>query len=107
MICYKNSLEPQQKAFKINMDPSIYGSFAEIGAGQEVARYFFQAGATAGTVARTISAYDMAMSDSLYEDSSNNRYVSQERLIQMLDFEYNFLLEQLDKSRGATSSFFT
>ncbi|MBT7767771.1 MAG: TonB-dependent receptor [Bdellovibrionales bacterium] len=100
-------LTPKDKALKVNLDSTIYGSFAEIGAGQEVVRTFFQAGAAAGTIAKSMSAYDMAMSDSLYEDSSNNRYVSQERLIQMLDFEYNFLLEQLDKSRGATSSFFT
>ncbi len=101
------SLEPQQKAFKINMDQAIYGSFAEIGAGQEVARFFFQAGATAGTVARTISAYDMSMSDSLYGDSSGSRYVSKDRLIHMLNYEYDFLVEQLNDSRGDECAFFS
>ena len=72
----------QQKALEINLDDSKYGTFVEIGAGQEVARQFFSAGAAAGTVAKTMSAYDMAVSDEIYGKAS--AYVSRERLEQML-----------------------
>jgi len=80
---------PQEKALQVNLDPNIYGSFAEIGAGQEVSRTFLQAGAAAGTVAKSLSAYDMQMSDALY--GTAKRYVTQERLIQMMDGEYKDL----------------
>ena len=93
-----------QKALALNLDPSWYGTIAEIGAGQEVARWFFAVGGAAGTVAKTISAYDMTMSDGLYGKSQ--RYVSRERLEQMLDHEYASLLQSLGPARGATSSFF-
>ncbi|GAB4179724.1 MAG: hypothetical protein Fur0032_20470 [Terrimicrobiaceae bacterium] len=100
------NLEPQtdKKAFQINMDPSIYGTFAEIGAGQEVARRFFRVGGAAGTVAKTISAYDMTFSDAIYGPS--RRYVSRERLATMLDHEFELLLERLDSSVGASRTFF-
>jgi len=75
-------LKADKKAFTINLDPAIYGTFAEIGAGQEVARRFFHVGAAAGTVAKTISAYDMTMSDAIYGHA--DRYVSAERLEAML-----------------------
>ncbi|HVO93945.1 MAG TPA: hypothetical protein VMT22_13935 [Terriglobales bacterium] len=94
----------QQKALAINLDPLPYGSFAEIGAGQEVARWFFHAGGAAGTVAKTISAYDMTVSNALYGSSS--RYVSRQRLEAMLDHEYAQLLERLGPSRGERTSFF-
>jgi hypothetical protein len=97
-------LNPQQKALRINMDRSVYGTFAEIGAGQEVARWFFQSGGAAGTVAKTISAYDMSVSDAIYGRSG--RYVSRERLEAMLTFEYGLLLEGLGLKRGRESAFF-
>ncbi|MDB6024842.1 MAG: hypothetical protein JWM68_1065 [Verrucomicrobiales bacterium] len=93
-----------QKAFQINLDPAKYGTFAEIGAGQEVARWFFRVGAAAGTIAKTISAYDMTISDAIYGRA--DRYVSKQRLEMMLDHEYPLLLERLEEKRGATTKFF-
>ena len=93
-----------QKALQINLDATKYGTFAEIGAGQEVARWFFRVGGASGTVAKTISAYDMAVSDAIYGPS--DRYVSRMRLQAMLDYEFNLLLQRLDKSRGDKSTFF-
>ena len=79
--------DTHQKALRINLDPRWYGTVAEIGAGQEVARWFFRAGGAAGTVAKTISAYDMAVSDAVYGKSE--RYVSMPRLQAMLDHEFS------------------
>src|SRR6266705_934558 len=93
-----------QKALQINLDTTKYGTFAEIGAGQEVARWFFRVGGAAGTVAKTISAYDMTVSDAIYGPCE--RYVSRKRLGAMLDYEYGLLLERLDAKRGDTSTFF-
>src|ERR671925_2240642 len=93
-----------QKARQINIDATKYGTFAEIGAGQEVARFFFRAGGASGTVAKTISAYDMAVSDAIY--GSTDLYVSRKRLQAMLDYEFNLLLQRLDKARGDNSTFF-
>ena len=78
-----------QKALAINLDELRYGTIVEIGAGQEVARHFFSAGAAAGTVAKTMSAYDMQFSDEIY--GKVGRYVSHERVEQMLDHEYCFI----------------
>src|SRR5213596_3342815 len=93
-----------QKALRINLDANRYGTFAEIGAGQEVARWFFRAGGAAGTVAKTISAYDMAVSDAIY--GPTDRYVSRHRLRAMLDYEYNLLRERLAEKRGTRTAFF-
>ena len=93
-----------QKAARINRDAGKYGTFAEIGAGQEVARWFFHVGGAAGTVAKTISAYDMEVSDAIYGPS--DRYVSRRRLKAMLDYEFDLLLQRLTKSRGDKCSFF-
>ncbi|MXV50477.1 nicotinamide mononucleotide adenylyltransferase [Pedobacter sp. HMF7647] len=97
-------LETKRKALKINLDYAIYGTFAEIGAGQEVARNFFTAGAASGTVAKTMSAYDMAFSNSIYGEEDSGRYVSESRLEKMLAHEYNLLTERLvaEKYRGRT-----
>ena len=97
-------LTTNRKALTINLDDTKYGTFAEIGAGQEVARVFFHVGGASGTVAKTMSAYDMAFSDAIYGKSE--RYVSQERLSLMLDHEYELLIERLAKQRGDTSHFF-
>jgi hypothetical protein len=98
------SLTAHQKALQLNLDDAKYGTVAEIGAGQEVAGWFFRAGRAAGTIAKTISAYDMAVSDAVYGRTS--RYVSRERLLSMLDREYALLLERLAERRGATTCFF-
>ena len=100
----RKNLATQQKALAINLDPRKYGTFAEIGAGQEVVRWFFQVGGAAGTIAKSISAYDMTVSDAIYGPSP--RYVSRERLETMLDHEYDLLLERLGDKRGADTDFF-
>jgi hypothetical protein len=92
------------KALKINLDGRKYGTFAEIGAGQEVARWFFHAGKAAGTIAKTVSAYDMAISDGIYGPTQH--YVSRQRLEAMLDHEFNRLVERLDQKRGEHTAFF-
>jgi len=97
-------LKANKKAFDINMSKPIYGTFAEIGAGQEVARRFFHVGGAAGTVAKTISAYDMTFSDAIYGKST--RFVSRQRLGEMLDHEYDLLIERLDEKVGAERTFF-
>lgn len=98
-------LSTHQKALKINLDPLRYGTFAEIGAGQEVARWFFHVGAAAGTISKTVSAYDMIVSDAIY--GRCKRYVSRERLTRMLDYEHALNRERLRPSRGETTAFFT
>src|SRR5919202_1688072 len=98
------SLDTLQKALHINLDPRWYGTIAEIGAGQEVARWFFRAGGAAGTVAKTMSAYDMAVSDAVYGKS--DRYVSKGRLQAMLDHEYQLDLDRLGHQRGEDTAFF-
>jgi len=92
------------KALKINLDGRKFGTFAEIGAGQEVVRWFFHAGKAAGTIAKTISAYDMAISDGIY--GPTQRYVSRQRLKAMLDSEFKILVERLDQTRGERTAFF-
>ena len=98
-------LDTHRKALTLNLDPSTFGSFAEIGAGQEVARWFLVVGGASGTVGKSISAYDKEVSDSLYGTSS--RYVSRERLERMLETEWSQLLNQLDKTRGSQTRFFS
>ena len=95
----------REKALKINLDPLYYGTFAEIGAGQEVVRWFFQSGGAAGTISKSISAYDMKVSDAIY--GSCKRYVARDRLQAMLDYEQNLNIERLQEQRGATTAFFT
>lgn len=94
----------RQKALALNLDAKTYGTFAEIGAGQEVARWFFSVGGAAGTVAKTISAYDMAVSDALY--GSSPRYVSRQRLEAMLEHEFVKLRDGLETARGDSKCFF-
>src|SRR6202161_1068316 len=97
-------LTTTQKALTINLDVPKYGTFAEIGAGQEVAREFFHAGGASGTIAKSISAYDMVFSDAIYGKTA--RYVSRERLKVMLDHEYELLIERISASRGDRTAFF-
>jgi hypothetical protein len=94
-----------EKVLALNLNPLVYGTFAEIGAGQEVANRFFRASGTAGTVAKTISAYDMTMSDAIYGGAQ--RYVSRQRLSAMLEHEFGILCERLSPERGDRSTFFS
>src|ERR1700737_2317365 len=97
-------LDTYQKAVQVNMDNSKYGTFAEIGAGQEVARWFFRVGGAAGTIAKRISAYDMTVSDAIY--GARGRSVRRHRLEKMLDYEYRNLTEYLAPKRGENTRFF-
>jgi hypothetical protein len=97
-------LGTNKKAFQINLDAKRYGTFAEIGAGQEVARRFFQVGGASGTIAKTRSAYDIQFRDAIY--GATDRYVSRVRLQTMLDHEYRLLLERLDRKMGDERTFF-
>jgi hypothetical protein len=98
-------MSTHEKALRINLDAMRYGTFAEIGAGQEVARWFFRVGGAAATISKSISAYDMAVSDAIYGRSK--RYVSRDRLQAMLDYEHSLNIERLRPSRGNTTAFFT
>jgi hypothetical protein len=98
------SMTTHDKALRINLDAERYGTFAEIGAGQEVCRWFFLVGGAAGTVAKTMSAYDMKVSDAVY--GPTQRYVSRQRLQAMLDHEWDLLIERLDATRGTATRFF-
>lgn len=102
----ETTLSLRQKALKINLAKKFYGTFAEIGAGQEVARHFFQAGASSGSIAKTISAYDMTFSDAIYGKDPHGRYVSQSRLLKMLEKEFRLLEERLSDTRGKDHAFF-
>ena len=93
-----------RKALQINLDAKKYGTFAEIGAGQEVARRFFTVGGAAGTIAKTMSAYDVTFSDAIY--GPTDRYVSRKRLWTMLDHEYDLLVKRLDAKLGGDRIFF-
>ena len=97
--------DPIHKAFIINLNRQIYGAFSEIGAGQEVARYFFRAGGASGTIAKSMSAYDMAISDDIYGKAV--RYVSRERVQTMLENEFRQLQERLDEDCGENTCFFS
>jgi hypothetical protein len=97
-------LSTEQKALAINLDSRRYGSFAEIGAGQEVVRSFFRVGGAAGTIAKSMSAYDMAVSDAIYGQC--DRYVCRQRLEDMLNHEHALNIERLREIRGDTTAFF-
>ncbi|TWT93234.1 TonB-dependent receptor [Stieleria varia] len=100
----RDVIDTHQKALGVNLDPRRYGTFAEIGAGQEVVRWFFRVGGGAGTIAKSISAYDMQVSDAIYGRAS--RYVCRERLQAMLDYEHRLNLDRLREVRGDTTAFF-
>lgn len=100
-------LTSTQKALKLNLNENIYGTFAEIGAGQEVVRHFFRAGGASGTVAKTMSAYDKDFSDAIYGKEKNNRYVTESRLRKMLNHEYGLMEQRLDREENPNKCFFT
>lgn len=97
-------IDVHAKALRINLDKRRYGTFAEIGAGQEVVRWFFRVGGAAGTVAKSMSAYDMTVSDAIYGKAE--RYVCRPRLEAMLEHEHRLNLDRLAQSRGQTTAFF-
>ena len=99
-------ISTNRKALRLNLNQNIYGTIAEIGGGQEVARHFFQAGAASGTVAKTISAYDKSFSDVLYECKTSERFVSEPRLMSMLDVEYKELNQTLSKKKDPKTKYF-
>lgn len=99
-------LSSRQKALQINLDNTIYGSFVEIGAGQEVVRQFFRVGSASGTIAKTMSAYDKDFSDAIYGKEDDGRYVCKSRLINMLRHEYDLLEQRLDRSKHKEKRFF-
>ena len=103
---YEKNIGTKQKALRLNLDRRIYGSFAEIGAGQETAAIFFKAGGASGTVAKTMSAYDMTFSDAIYGTEVSGRYVVESRLMKMLSKEYSLLEKRLSEKRGADTTFF-
>lgn len=99
----RRRLTTEEKALKVNLTPDIFGSFSEIGAGQETAANFFKAGGSSGTIAFTHSAYDMKVSDSIYGKAS--RYVCEERLLTMLKIEYDSMINNLQERREDTKFF--
>ena len=102
----EEKLSTMQKALFINLDDKKYGTFAEIGAGQEVARNFFQAGGAAGTIAKSMSAYDMAVSDAIYGNDESSRYVCRSRVERMLNREYPLLVDRVGDIRAKTTQYF-
>ena len=99
-------LTAKRKAFSINQDHNIYGTFAEIGAGQEVVRHFFRAGGASGTIAKAMSAYDKDFSDAIYGKEDTGQYVCKSRLIKMLQHEYTLMKERLDRHKHPEKKFF-
>ena len=100
-------LTPAQKALEVNLTPEIYGTFAEIGAGQEVVRHFFRTGGASGTIAKAMSAYDKDFSDAIYGREVNGRYVCESRLQKMIDHEYGLITERLDREKHPNKRFFS
>jgi len=107
MAEHDNKHKTLQKALEINLDNCKYGTIVEIGAGQEVARNFFRAGGAAGTVAKTMSAYDMQVSDDVYGAEESGRYVSRSRLLKMLDKEFTGIKDLLTPTRPKNTTFFS
>ena len=104
---FENIPSIKAKALRINLNEHIYGTFAEIGAGQEVARHFFRSGGASGTIAKTMSAYDKAFSDAIYGQETNSGYVSESRLKKMLDHEVDLLVSRMDRKEHPNKMFFT
>lgn len=103
----RQKLTPKQKALTINLDSTIYGTFAEIGAGQETVRHFFRAGGASGTIAKAMSAYDKDFSDAIYGKEDKNRYVNQHRLRKMLRYEVGLIEERIKRENNPGKKFFS
>ena len=100
-------LTPVQKALEVNLNPETYGTFAEVGAGQEVVRHFFRAGGASGTIAKAMSAYDKDFSDAIYGKEVNGRYVCESRLKNMINHEYGLITERLNREKHPNKRFFS
>lgn len=100
-------LTPVQKALEVNLNPETYGTFAEVGAGQEVVRHFFRAGGASGTIAKAMSAYDKDFSDAIYGKEANGRYVCESRLKNMINHEYGLITERLNREKHPNKRFFS
>tara|TARA_B100001057_G_scaffold483839_1_gene561106 strand:+ start:936 stop:2351 length:1416 start_codon:yes stop_codon:yes gene_type:complete len=100
-------LTPAQKALEVNLNPETYGTFAEVGAGQEVVRHFFRAGGSSATIAKAMSAYDKDFSDAIYGKEANGRYVCESRLKKMIDHEYGLITERLNREKHPNKRFFS
>ncbi len=103
---YESRPSVQRKSLRINLNENIYGTFVEIGAGQEVARHFYRVGAASGTIAKSMSAYDKSFSDSIYGKEEDNRYVTQNRLDKMLSHEMNLLEKRISRKDNPNKFFF-
>ena len=103
---YESRPSVQRKSLRINLNENIYGTFVEIGAGQEVARNFYRVGAASGTIAKSMSAYDKSFSDSIYGKEENGRYVTQNRLDKMLEHEMNLLEKRISRDKNPDKFFF-
>ena len=106
MSLQKQNLTAKQKALIINLDPNIYGTFAEIGAGQETVRHFFRAGGASQTIAKAMSAYDKDFSDAIYGKEFKNRYVTQNRLRKMLRYEVGLIEERISRDKMPSRKYF-
>ena len=104
---FENIPSLKAKALRINLNPDIYGTFAEIGAGQETARHFFRSGGASGTIAKAMSAYDKSFSDAVYGPEVDGRYVTQSRLKRMLEHEMNLMVQRIDRKEHPDRLFFT
>ncbi len=104
---FENVLSTKDKALRINLNENIYGTFSEIGAGQEVARHFFRAGGASGTIAKTMSAYDKGFSDAIYGIENDLRYVTESRLTKMLNHEISLLESRVDRAVHTDKMFFS
>ncbi len=103
---YESRPSVQRKSLRINLNENIYGTFVEIGAGQEVARHFYRVGAASGTIAKSMSAYDKSFSDSIYGKEEDSRYVTQNRLDKMLAHEMNLLEKRISRKKYPNKFFF-
>ncbi len=104
---FENIPSVDANTLRINLHEDIYGTFAEIGAGQETARHFFRAGASSGTIAKAMSAYDKSFSDAIYGAEEDNRYVTESRLRKMLNHEMNLMTERIDRQNNPNYLFFS
>ena len=104
---FEKLLSTKDKALRINLNDNIYGTFSEIGAGQEVARHFFRAGGASGTIAKTMSAYDKGFSDAIYGIEHDERYVTKSRLNKMLKHEIKLLESRVPRKKNPEKMFFS
>lgn len=106
-FAFENIPSIKAKTLRINLNPDIYGTFAEIGAGQETARHFFRSGGASGTIAKAMSAYDKAFSDAIYGVEDDGRYVTEARLKRMLSHEMGLMKERIDREKHPDRLFFS